>query len=609
MAAAATTTVAEEEKTIQEQLSLLVLLADRVLKAADEAAPAKPECGDIARQVDRLSQMLRSIARIATASTAASLYGRPIRRISSDVSKNLDRALNLIRKCKHSSVLRQVFAITTSADFRKLSNFLESSIGDMKWLLSIYDSDDGTNLALPPIASNDPNLSWVWSYIASIHMGKKLTDRVEAANELASFARDNDRTKKMIIEEGGVAPLLKLLKEGASSDAQIAAANALYNLGTDEEKVQLIVNELGIPIITQVLGDSPMKVQVMVAKLVSRMAELNLNAQEEFARENLIRPLVTLLSMDMILDDPKLQAGKTSIHSLVQINKQLAKAPTNVHHSLHSNLSGSLHLDGSGRGGFHRKERESESPETKLNLKVNCAEALWKLSKGSVSNSRKITETKGLLCLAKMIETEQGDLQLNCLNAIMEIAAVAETCADLRRAAFKTSSPPAKAVLDQLLRVIQVESLPALKIPAIKAVGSVARTFPARETRIIGPLVAQLGHRNPEVATEAAIALGKFVHPENFLHVEHSKAIIEFDGVPSIIRLLRSSDQAQGHGLVLLCYLALHVGNSKALEQARALSILEGAARSIAAQRPELRELFAKAIHHLTLYQAGAHPP
>lgn len=598
-----------EDKTLQQELSLPILLADRVIKSAQEAESSKLDCAELAKQVDRLSHMLRSTVRLAAATQT--LYERPVRRIVADVAKNLERALTLVRKCKHSGVLRQVFSITTTADFRKVSNLLESSIGDMKWLLSIFDSE-GANLSLPPIASNDPILAWVWSYTATVQMGQP-KDRADAANELASLALDNDRNKKMIVEEGGIGPLLKLLKEGSSAEAQIAAASALYNIVTDGERVRFVAKPPGVPVIVQVLGDSPVKVQAPVAKLVARMAELSSEAQEEFARENATRPLVSMLAMDTVLDDPKLQSGKTSIHSLVQINKELSKNDrlSRNHHSNSGSL-GHSHSDGSSRGSGHynRKEREweSETPEVKLMLKVSCAEALWKLSKDSLANSKKIAETKGLLCLAKIIEVEGGELQFNCLMAVVEIAAVAESNPDLRRAAFKPSSPPAKAVLDQLSRVIQEGSSTTLQIPAIKAIGCLARTFPARESRIIGPLVTQLGGGNVDVAMEAAAALEKFVCPENFNCVEHSKAIIEFEGVPALMKLLRANERAHMQAFVLLCYLALHVGNSKALEQARALNALEGAARSVLAQNPNLKELFAKAIHHLTLYQTGAHP-
>ncbi|KAK2992500.1 hypothetical protein RJ640_005647 [Escallonia rubra] len=64
---------------------------------------------------------------------------------------------------------------------------------------------------------------------------QNLMDRMDAANELASLARENDRNKKIIVDEGGIAPLLRLLKEGASPEVQLVAATALYNIGTDQE--------------------------------------------------------------------------------------------------------------------------------------------------------------------------------------------------------------------------------------------------------------------------------------------------------------------------------------------------------------------------------------
>ncbi|KAF5743737.1 hypothetical protein HS088_TW08G00324 [Tripterygium wilfordii] len=597
----------EEEKTPQEELSLPIILAERVLKSAQEAEANKLECAELAKQVDKLSQMLRSAVRLAAA--AQSLYDRPLRLIAIDVTKNLERALHLVRKCRHSGVLRQVFSITTTADFRKVSSLLESSIGDMRWLLSIFDSG-GADLSLPPIASHVPILAWVWSYIGTITMGQ-LRDRVDAANQLASHARDNDRNRIIIVEEGGISPLLKLLKEGDSPEAQIAAANALFNIATDQETVRLIVELLGVPKIVGVLGDSPMRVQIAVANLVARMAELDPLAQDNFVRENVTRPLVSLLSLDLVLDTPNMESGKTSIHSIVQINKQLASKPgrNNYSHGKGLNLSAhSSFSDGSSGGSHYRKDKEIEPLEVQRQVKVSCAKALWKLCEGSVSNCRKITETKGLLCLAKAIESEKMEMQFNCLMTVMEITVMAEQNADLRRAAFKTNLPAAKAVLDQLLRVIREENDPALQIPAIKAIGCLARTFPARETRILGPLVSQLGNRNVDMATEAAIALGKFACPENFNCSEHTKAIIEFHGVPPLIKLLRANGRPQIHGLVLLCYLALNAGNSKALEQSRALNAIEGAARTVLAMRPDLRDLFAKAIHNLTLYQAGTHP-
>ncbi|KAJ8773423.1 hypothetical protein K2173_028600 [Erythroxylum novogranatense] len=591
-----TITGGDEEKTLQKELYLLILLADQVIKSAANVDPSKGDhCSELVKKVDRLSHMLCAAVRFSVATP--SLYDRPLRCVSDDITKNLDRTLAFVRKCKHSGFLRQVFSMTTTADFRKVSSLLESSMADMKWLLAIFESE-GVPLSLPPIACNDPILAWVWAYISTLHMGQ-LKDRVDAANELASLAGDNDRNKKMIVEEGGISPLLKLLKENDSPEAQIAAATALFNVGTDQERVKLIVDALAIPMIVGVLVDSPVRVQIVVVKLVAKMAELDLYAQEEFVRRNVTRPLVSPLSADLVWNVDSNRSVKSSVDSDVELNKELTFEKNN------SSNGGSYHSDASSS---HRKERETEAPEARHMLKVCCGEALWKLSKGSVTNSRKITETRGLLCLAKMIEKEKGELQFNCLMAVMEITVVAEVNADLRRAAFKTNSPAAKAVVDQLLRVVQQESDPELQIPAIISIGCLARTFPARETRIILPLVSQLGSRNVDVATESAVALGKFVCLDNYNRSQHSRAIIEFGGVKALMKLLRAGDSAQLHGLELLCYLALSAGNSKVLEQARALHTLEGAARQVVAQHPQMKDLFLDAIHHLTLYQAGAHP-
>nr|GEU38845.1 putative armadillo-type fold protein [Tanacetum cinerariifolium] len=83
--------------------------------------------------------------------------------------------------------------------------------------------------------------------------------------------------------------------------------------------------------------------------------------------------------------------------------------------------------------------------------------------------------------------------------------------------------------------------------------------------------------RNVEVATESVIALGKFTSPDNFLCAEHSKTVVEFEGVQPLMRLLRGSERTQYHALVLLCYLSLHAGSSETFQQARLLTALEGA--------------------------------
>ncbi|KAL7603381.1 uncharacterized protein LOC111891513 [Lactuca sativa] len=586
----------QQQQPIEHILSFPIILSDRIRQAVDESKSYKLECTEVGKLVDRLSQMLRSFVRFTN--TAPSLYDRPVRRVFTDVTRTLKRALVLVRKCRRRSVFLRVVTIVGAADFRKLFNLLDASIGDMKWLLSIFDTggDFGVVLSLPPIASNDPILAWVWSYISSLYLCP-LNVKIEVANGLCSLAHDNDRNKKIIVAEGGIPPLLKLLKEDTSPEAQITASNTLFNLANNQDRARLITNELGVPIIVQSFQKSPIRVQISIVKLISRMAENDEVSQEAFARENVIRPLVTLLSFETFVGN---DSQKQSIHSIVQFNKQDTRNYTSS----------------SSMWSINRKERQNEPSELKLELKTNCAKALWMLARGNLANSRIITDTKGLLCLAKIIETEKGELQINCLMNVMEITAAAESNPDLRRAAFKTNSPAAKAVIDQLLRLIHDSDSGSdsdsddspIKIPAIRAIGYLARTFPARETRIIGPLVKQLGHWNPDVGTESAMALGKFACPENFLCTEHSKTIIEFDGVMPLMRLLRGSEKTKYHALVLLCYLAMNVGNSEALVHARVLTALEGADKGIVGQHSELKDLVVQAIYHLNMYHAAVVP-
>lgn len=606
-----------EEKLLKDELSSTIQLSERVLLAVDDAASFKGECFDVAKLVNRLSHALRKLVRFATA--VRSLYERPIRRVIAAVSNNLESALSLVRKCRSRNVVLRVVTIVSGSDFKRLIVLLESSVGDMIWLLSVFDIENATGgagagafgvFSLPPIATNDPILALVWSCIVSLQMAQ-LAVRIEAASQLGSVASDNDRNKHIIFDEGGVPPLLKLLEEGTSPDAQIAAASALYILANDQEIVRKIVNELGVQIMVQVLENSPMKVQSQVASLVARMAEYDPLAQEQFARENLIRLLVSLLLFETFGNDHNAQLGNQSIHSIVEINKEkeaFSQPSEGPHASSSARASYWYNYYHSFDGGKHRREREQEKPEVKLSLKISCAEALWKLAKGSLSNSRRICETKGLLCLAKLVEKEEGELQQHCLMTIVEIAAAAESNADLRRAAFKPNSPAAKAIVNQLLRVIGELNSPFLLCLAIKSIGSLARTFPARETRVIGSLVTQLGHGNLDVAVEAAISLEKFACPGNFLRMEHSKTIIEFNGVPHLMRMLRGNEMTKLHGLILLCYLALHAENGEALEEAGVLTVLKGADRThVVAHNPELRFLVPEAIPLLTRYRKGLH--
>ncbi|WRX14597.1 hypothetical protein QQP08_007084, partial [Theobroma cacao] len=172
----------------------------------------------------------------------------------------------------------------------------------------------------------------------------------------------------------------------------------------------------------------------------------------------------------------------------------------------------------------------------------------------------------------------------------MEITAAAESDLYLRCKTFKTNAPGAKAIVEQLLRVIkESEDHSKLQVPAIKSIGSLARIFKKTESHhVISVLVSQLGNVHQEVATEAIVTLQNA-----------SKTMIEFNAVKPSMKLLRDGERTQQlHGLVLICYLAVNANYSEAMEEARVRTAIQQLStgkvrphRHGVSQHPELNEL------------------
>ncbi|KAH1099248.1 hypothetical protein J1N35_016169 [Gossypium stocksii] len=115
-----------------------------------------------------------------------------------------------------------------------------------------------------------------------------------------------------------------------------------------------------------------------------------------------------------------------------------------------------------------------------------------------------------MLCLAESVAKEQDEFRYNCVMIINEITTIAKSNDGFRRLAFTSSSPAAKP-----------------------AIGSLARSFPAKESRVI----------DQDVAMEAAVALKKLVSSDNCLCSEHCKSVIKFAGVPLLMKLVISGDE------------------------------------------------------------------
>lgn len=651
---------------MKEILARPIQLADQVTKAADEAQSFRQDCMELKSKTEKLAALLRQAARASN-----ELYERPTRRIIDDTEQVLDKALSLVIKCRANGIMKRVFTIIPATAFRKTSQQLENSIGDVSWLLRVSVSSDDRDdeyLGLPPIAANEPILCLIWEQIAILYTGS-LEERSDAAASLVSLARDNDRYGKLIIEEGGVPPLLKVAKEGGNKEGQENAARAIGLLGRDPESVEQIVNAGGCAVFAKILKDGHMKVQAVVAWAVSELAEHHPKCQDPFAQNNVIRLLVSHLAFETIQEHSKyaiISKQNMSLHSIVvapefghvvdehnhtsssgqvphpvfgnhqtlnhiqnlvntvAMNKKSAAAPQQSgvqgkpsnaaphNHHPHPNSHGNAKPHHHGQNSAHVslsgasiKGREYENPATKSEMKAMAARALWKLAKGNVTVCRNITESRALLCFAVLIEKGPDDVQRYSAYALMEITAVAEQNSDLRRNAFKPTSPAAKAVVEQLLRIIE-KADDELLIPCLQAIGNLARTFRATETRLIGPLVKLLDEREPEISVEAVVALNKFACTDNFLHVSHCKAIIDAGGAKHLIQLVYFGEQmVQVPSLVLLCYIALHIPDSETLAQEEVLIVLEWSTKQAhLANEPHIEPLLPEAKSRLELYQS-----
>lgn len=188
----------------------------------------------------------------------------------------------------------------------------------------------------------------------------------------------------------------------------------------------------------------------------------------------------------------------------------------------------------------------------------------------------------------------------------MEITRVAEHNLALRQSAFKPSSPPAKAVAEQLLCIVRRgEYDDLLLLPCITSLGCLSRTFTASETRVIGPLVRLLDDREPPVTKEAIVALTKFACTENHLHVNHCKAIVDDGGARHLVQLVYLGDELQIEALILLCYIALHVPESEEVAQAGVLAVLLWASKQgQLVQDLRVERLLSEAKARLDLFQS-----
>ncbi|KAJ0807857.1 putative adaptor protein Cbl domain superfamily [Helianthus annuus] len=613
---------------VKQIIARPIQLADQIIKETEFACVYKQDCADIKTKTEKLGGLLRQAAR-----ASYDLYERPTRRIIDDTEQVLDKTLQLVIKCRNNGI-RRIFTFIPKGAVKKGSSLIENSIGDVSWLLRVStptNERDDEYVGLPPIAANEPILCLVWEQIAILCCGT-LEDRAEAAASLVSLARDNERYRRLIIEEGGVPPLLKLAKEG-KMEGQESAVRAMGLLGQDKESVEQIVNAGVCSVFSKILKEGHMKVQIPAAWAVSEFAANYPECKDHFLQNNMIRLLVSHLSYETIEEHSKYtivyEKRMASIVDMANSDND-AKIVQHKDDRLHVSRPGGFDSGDSHNAvtmkppsqpqqrrekskrrvalsGASIKGREFEDPATKTEMKAMAARALWHLCANHFAICKTITESRALLCFTVLLEKGEEEVKYNSAMALMEITAVAESHAELRRSAFKPTSPTARVVVDKLLKIVN-KGESDLLIPSIQSIGNLARTFRATETRIIPSMVKLLDDREHEVSAQAAIALIKFACTDNYLHVTHCKAILEADAPKHLIQLTYFGELvAQVPGLILLCYIALHVPDSETLAQEDVHIVLQWALKQgHLMQDSQLETLVLEAKQRLEIYQSRA---
>ncbi|CAH1420366.1 unnamed protein product [Lactuca virosa] len=189
----------------------VIQLADQIIKEADFACSFKQECADIKTKTENLVPILREVARVSN-----DPYERPTRLIIDNAEQVLHKTLQLVFKCQANQFLR-LFSIIPAKAIAKSSQQIGYIIGDVLWLLCFmnhYVDQERRDefFWFPPIAANQPQRCLIWENILLLSYGN-LDCRANAAATLLAMVHDNERYIRLIMEEGGVQPLLKLAKE------------------------------------------------------------------------------------------------------------------------------------------------------------------------------------------------------------------------------------------------------------------------------------------------------------------------------------------------------------------------------------------------------------
>lgn len=518
------------------------------------------------------------------------LYDSPARRIIGVAENVLNKAISLVHRC--CGGIKRVFNVIPAASFHDISFQLECSIANISWLL---DDDPYQEGVRPPIAADEPVLCNIWELNAILHTAS-VEDRCNAVGSLLSLANESEGHRKLIVQEGDwIQPLLRLgaAQEGIP-EVQENAIAIITLLGKENSRMiySTFISVFKSYFYDQLIEDEGRCNPIDVLKHLTKEERWNLTLLRLVKegtpkeQENAVK-FITLFGKDnaRIIDDTVAE----QFHSILQqdshrkVQAIVAWAVSElveVHEPIDIQV-------------FHNyrfieclSQLAFETSQDNKNdgyLASMTTRALWHLAKRSWKSCRIIADSIEFACIASL-DSAHEEARYNSTMALLEVTAEAERDSELRKSVFNPDSPFYTAMIYQLVRVVEGQDAhSSLLIPCIKAIGNLSTTFTAKQTKMIGSLVELLKfgfNFNSEVSRVLCVTLGKLANPDNYLHVDHSREILDAGGAKQLVKLVSKGDKiVQIPALILLCYVTINIPNREEIASANVLNVLEWAAK------------------------------
>ncbi|CAB4287818.1 unnamed protein product [Prunus armeniaca] len=288
---------------VKQILGRLILLTDQFTRVLDRAVVTSRDHSFIPHQLKSKSKELAGLLRQLSCSNLGT-YDRPARAIINQIEETLDRCLfRLLKhpKCIIIKIIKKRFSTFIPVTcFLEISAHLDASIGDVSWLIRFWRAEPpDEDLGRPPMLLKEPTLWLVWEEIASLHHpAVSVQARCSAAASLGQLARDHERYMTLIIREGGVEALLKLMEEGPM-EGQENAARTLGWLGRSCEIVEHLHVDV-CKVFAKILREGSLKVQVAMAEAVSLLSYQHPELQDVFAQHDVVRLLIGHLAFETV---------------------------------------------------------------------------------------------------------------------------------------------------------------------------------------------------------------------------------------------------------------------------------------------------------------------